>query len=145
MFTASPAAMIRDLRSRTHGLASALVARDGRVLYADLPPDVYAETFAIMWATVLGAAATASRELRRAPPERIVVGAEDSRTLILASGRDAFVVLVVGPSSDVDTVLPILRAFADLLRSDRTDERRPERATTGVPGSAARATRSRNG
>ena len=89
MATGNVGAVIKDLKTRIAGIATALVSRDGLVLYADVPAGVYTETFAIMCATILGAAATANTELNRAPPERIVIEGNDSKTIIVGSGKKA--------------------------------------------------------
>ncbi len=96
---------LTDLKTRIGGIATALVSRDGRVLCADVPAGVHPETFAIMCATILGAAATANTELSRAPPERIVVEGNDSKTIIVGSGTKALLVAVVDRTSDVTKLL----------------------------------------
>jgi predicted regulator of Ras-like GTPase activity (Roadblock/LC7/MglB family) len=117
MATASVGAVVKDLRARVSGLATALVSRDGQVLCADLPEGRYTETFAIMCATVFGAAATASQELDRAPPERILIEGEDSRTVLVACGRTAVLVAVIDASANLAMALGEVTKFADLLRS----------------------------
>jgi predicted regulator of Ras-like GTPase activity (Roadblock/LC7/MglB family) len=64
MPNASVAPAVQDLRRRAGAIAAALVSRDGMAPYADLPSGGYAETFAIMGATIVGAAATTAFELR---------------------------------------------------------------------------------
>ena len=116
MATGNVGAVIKDLKTKVGGIATALVSRDGLVLYADVPAGVYTETFAIMCATILGAAATANTELNRAPPERIVVEGNDSRTIIVGSGKKALLVAVVDQTADVAKVLDEVAKVADLLR-----------------------------
>lgn len=110
--------VIRDLKNRVGGLATALVSRDGLVLYADVPSGVYTETFAIMCATILGAAATANTELNRSPPERIVIEGNDSKTIIVGSGKKALLVAVVDQTADVTKVLGEVVKVADLLKAN---------------------------
>jgi uncharacterized protein len=117
MATGNVGAVIKDLKGRIDGLATALVSRDGLVLYADVPAGVYTETFAIMCATILGAAATANTELNRAPPDRIVVEGNDSRTIIVGSGKKALLVAVVDQSADVPKVLGEVAKVAELLKA----------------------------
>ncbi len=117
MATGNVGAVIKDLKSRIGALATALVSRDGLVLFADVPTGVYTETFAIMCATILGAAATANTELNRAPPERIVVEGNDSRTIIVGSGKKALLVAVVDQAADVSTVLEHVTKVAELLKA----------------------------
>ena len=117
MATGSVGAVIKDLKSRINGIATALVSRDGLVLYADVPAGVYTETFAIMCATILGAAATANTELNRSPPERIVIEGNDSKTIIVGSGKKALLVAVVDQSADANRVLAEVAKVADLLKT----------------------------
>jgi len=116
MATGNVGSVIKDLKSRIGGIATALVSRDGLVLYADVPAGVYTETFAIMCATILGAAATANTELNRAPPDRIVVEGNDSRTIIVGCGKKALIVAVVDHASDLDKVLGEVGKVAELLK-----------------------------
>ncbi len=111
-------AVIKELKGRIGGIATALVSRDGLVLYADVPSGVYTETFAIMCATILGAAATANTELNRSPPERIVVDGADSKTIIVGSGKKALLVAVVDQSADIDRVLGDVTKVADMLKAN---------------------------
>lgn len=118
MATGNVGAVIKDLKSRISGIATALVSRDGLVLYADVPAGVYTETFAIMCATILGAAATANTELNRAPPEKIVVEGNDSKTIIVGSGKKALLVAVVEQTADVARVLDEVSKVAELLKAN---------------------------
>lgn len=107
--------VLQDLKGRIDGLAAALVARDGTVLYADLPEGVFAETFAVMCATMVGAGVTAHGELRRGPPERIVIDAADARTVIVSGGTGAILAIVVDLSADLSKVCGEIDKFANLL------------------------------
>ena len=117
MATGNVGAVIKDLKSRISGIAVSLVSRDGLVLYADVPAGVYTETFAIMCATILGAAATANTELNRAPPEKIVIEGNDSKTIIVGSGKKALLVAVVDQSADANRVLQEVGKVAELLKA----------------------------
>ena len=116
MATANAHAAIQDLKSRISGIAVALVSRDGQVLSAEVPAGTYAETFAIMCATVLGAAVAANRELNRAAPDRAVIRAGDATTLIVGAGRAAMLVAMVEPDADTDLVLREVTRFAELFQ-----------------------------
>ncbi len=118
MATGNVGSVIKELKGRIGGIATAFVSRDGLVLYADVPTGVYTETFAIMCATILGAAATANTELNRAPPERIVVDGADSKTIIVGSGKKALLVAVVDQSADLDRVLSEVTKVAELLKAN---------------------------
>ena len=117
MATGNVGSVIKDLKTKIGGIATALVSRDGLVLYADVPAGVYTETFAIMCATILGAAATANTELNRSPPERIVIDGQDSKTIIVGSGKKALLVAVVDQSADTTKVLAEAIKVAELLKA----------------------------
>jgi predicted regulator of Ras-like GTPase activity (Roadblock/LC7/MglB family) len=117
MASANAGAAVRDLHRRISGIATALISRDGQVLFAEVPEGTYVETFAIMCATVMGAAVTANAELSRTPPGRILIEGRDSTTIIVASGRNALLVALVDPKVDSKKVLDELAKFADLLET----------------------------
>jgi len=116
MVTGNVGAVVKDLKSRIGGIATALVSRDGLVLFADVPAGVYTETFAIMCATILGAAATANTELNRAPPDRIVVEGTDSRTIIVGCGKKSLLVAVLDRNADATAALAAVAEAAELLK-----------------------------
>ena len=115
MASRTVAPVLEDLRRRVGGLAAALVARDGAVLFADLSEGLFAETFAIMCATMVGAGVAANAELGQGPPERIVIEAADTRTLIVSGGTGAILVVVVDLSADLSNVREEVGRFTDLL------------------------------
>jgi uncharacterized protein len=116
MATGNIGTVVKELKTRISALAVALVSRDGLVLYADVPSGVYTETFAIMCATILGAAATANTELNRSAPERILVEGSDSKSVIVGCGKKALLVAVVDQSADVGKVFAEVTRVADLLK-----------------------------
>jgi uncharacterized protein len=112
---ASASDLVRDLKQRVGATATALVARDGAVLHADLPGGTYAETFAIMCATIFGAASTANTELARGVPDRVVIEGADSRTLIVRTGPGPLLVAVVDLGIEPVFALGELLKFASLV------------------------------
>ncbi|HLF07444.1 MAG TPA: roadblock/LC7 domain-containing protein [Thermoplasmata archaeon] len=96
---------LKELRNNPKIKASAMVSKDGLVIASDVPPGVYVDTFSIMCATILGAAATADSELKLSPPKRIVVSAEDGNIIILNAGRKTLAVLVTTKDADPDKIV----------------------------------------
>jgi predicted regulator of Ras-like GTPase activity (Roadblock/LC7/MglB family) len=115
METAAPSAMVRDLKARLGATAAALISRGGTVLYADLPAGTYADTFAVMCATIFGAAVTAGRELDRAPPDRIVIQGADSTMILVPSGGMAILAAVIDRGVDPSRALEDVAKFAAAL------------------------------
>jgi predicted regulator of Ras-like GTPase activity (Roadblock/LC7/MglB family) len=86
------------------------------VIAADLPEGVSMETFAIMCATLLGAASTAHSELRIGTPLHVVVESEDAKMVVVGAGRKALIVAVIGRKGDASRVLAKLDELAETLK-----------------------------
>ncbi len=106
---------LSGLRDCCGAVASAVVSRDGLVIAADVPPGTFVETFAIMCATILGAAVTSNNELKRSNPEKITIEGPDTKTYIMAAGRKALVVAVTDGVASDDRVFGELKAIASLV------------------------------
>ncbi len=116
MATGNAAAALKDFKTRVSAITAALISRDGVVLFAEVPTGAFVDTFAIMCATVLGAAAAANIELRRAPPEYVTIEGHDSKTIIAGSGTRALLVAMVDPTADMTMVKREVVKFAELLK-----------------------------
>ena len=115
MATANVGTLLGGVKERLGAIAVAFLSRDGSVLYADLPGGAFAETFAVLCATTFAAAATAQRELERAPPERAVLEGGDSVTVLVGGGSQTLLVAVVDRPADVPRIFEELGKLADLL------------------------------
>jgi len=73
--------------------ATAVVSRDGILIGAEIPPEVHGETFAIMSATMLGAAITANSELNKNMPSKVVVESDDGITIVAGAGINSILVV----------------------------------------------------
>jgi hypothetical protein len=107
---------LRSLRQSCGAVASAVISRDGLVIAADLPEGVSMETFAIMCATLIGAASTAHSELRIGTPLHVVVESEDAKMVLVGAGRKALIVTVIGKKSDANVALKKLEELAETIR-----------------------------
>lgn len=107
---------LRSLRQSCGAMASAVISRDGLVIAADLPEGVSMETFAIMCATLLGAASTANSELKVGTPRHVVVESEDAKMVVVGAGRKALIVAVVGRKADTSVALKKLDEMADTIK-----------------------------
>lgn len=97
--------ILRELKKVSGIEASAVVSRDGILMASDIPDDVHGETFAIMSATMLGAAITANSELRKKLPERIIVESGDGRTVVAGAGEKSLLVVSTRGNVDMAAVL----------------------------------------
>lgn len=114
--------MTEDLKAMLRALkddgvkSSAIISRDGLVIAADLDSGTYVETFAIMCATLMGAAVTANMELKRGSPDRVTVESSDGKMLILSAGRKAVVVSVIGDGVDEERIAKQMEKIASTVR-----------------------------
>jgi len=97
--------ILRELKKVGGIEASAVVSRDGILMASDIPDDVHGETFAIMSATMLGAAITANSELRKKLPDRISVESGDGRTIVAGAGEKSLIVVSTRGTTDMPSVL----------------------------------------
>jgi predicted regulator of Ras-like GTPase activity (Roadblock/LC7/MglB family) len=112
MAVADARAELATLREKLHARAAALVRADGSVVVADLPEATYAETFAIMCATVFGAAATALAEVDRPAPDRVRAESSEAQLLLLRAGPAEILGLVLERDASVDEAAGAADAWA---------------------------------
>lgn len=93
------------------GVHYALVSREGLPVASKLPNAVHEETFAIMSATMLGAAATVNNELRGDEPEFITVKAAAFETFLSGVTKDLLVVLIVPNGTEREEAIEFLRSL----------------------------------
>ncbi len=90
------------------GVHFALVSREGLPVASKLPGAVHEETFAIMSATMLGAASTVNNELKGEEPEVISVQSSNFETFLSGVTKDLLVVLISGPETPRAAILEFL-------------------------------------
>jgi len=97
--------VLKDLKSVGDVEASAIVSRDGLLIAADIPQNVNGEAFAAMTATMLGAAETATSELGKGIPDRVIVEGKDGKIVATGAGSKALLVLMANPKANLGLVL----------------------------------------
>lgn len=97
--------------------SSAVVRRDGVVIESDMPgsgEDI--EAFAAMAAAMLGAAETATSELRQGVPRRVIMEVGDRRIVEVGAGPVALLVASVGAGAQLLKALPEIDRAAHEIR-----------------------------
>jgi predicted regulator of Ras-like GTPase activity (Roadblock/LC7/MglB family) len=85
--------------------ACAAVSRDGLLIRSSLQKEKFAESFAAMSATMLGAAETASLELGNGVPNRVIVESSEGRLIAVGAGPKALLVVVVSKEAGLGLML----------------------------------------
>ncbi len=93
--------------------ACAIATRDGLLMQANMPAKGDPETFVAMSATMLGAAETASSELGKGVPKRVIVEADDGKLICMGAGPKALVVAMTAPEVGLGLVLVELSKSAE--------------------------------
>lgn len=92
-----------------------LVSRTGVHIAGSLPPGTHAETFVAMFAILLGAAETATSELRERL-NNIGISLETSKVLIVNDGPKALYVVVTSKDADEEKIVVELEKRNEELR-----------------------------
>ncbi len=107
--------ILRDIESMEGVNEVILVSRSGVYIAGKLPPHVHQETYASMFAVLLGAAETATTEMGETLSS-VVVNLEDSKILIITDGPKAIYVLRVGKEVRVGRLKDSLRTHTTRLQ-----------------------------
>ncbi len=85
--------------------ASAVASRDGLLISSTVPRRFHADTFAAMAATMLGAAETATTELGKGIPERIIVESKHGKIIATGAGPKALLLVTTEPNASLGLIL----------------------------------------
>ena len=105
--------------------ASAIATRDGLLMSADMRNASVdtggvargdPEMFVAMSAMMLGAAETASSELNKGIPNRVIVESDDGKLICVGAGPKALLVVMTAPEAGLGLVLVEMVKAADKIR-----------------------------
>ncbi len=98
--------------------ASIVASRDGLLMASNIPSSICAraETFAAMSATMLGAAETATTELGKGVPGRIIVESEHGKLIATGAGSKALFVVLTEPNAGLGLILVELEIAAEKIK-----------------------------
>ena len=97
--------LLSDLKKSGGVEACAAVSRDGLLIRSSMQKEQFAESFAAMSATMLGAAETASTELGKGVPNRVIVESTQGRLIAVGAGPKALLVVIVNPEAGLGLIL----------------------------------------
>ncbi len=97
-------------------LGSALITRDGGVMIADLPKGMHSETFAIMCATMVGAAHTINSDIDIGSTDSISVNAQRGKFIITKAGRKELLAVVVDEDSELSDLKDVIEEVIELVK-----------------------------
>ena len=83
---------------------SAVASRDGLLICSTLKKS-HAETFAAMSATMMGAAETATTELGKGIPDRVIVESKNGKIIGTGAGSRALLIVMTEPNASLGLIL----------------------------------------
>ncbi len=92
--TAENMEKILDYLKEEGVLGTAIISKNGDILTSDLKSNVSDETFALMMATILGAAQTVNTDLGMGPSNIIVIYSQRGKIIIATIGKKEFVAII---------------------------------------------------
>ncbi len=106
--------ILREIEALEGVNEAILVSRSGMYIAGKLPTSVHPETYASMFAVLLGAADTASAELKETLSS-VVVNLENSRLVAIPDGPKAIYVLRISKELKIHRLKGILAPFSARL------------------------------
>jgi len=97
--------ILLDLKQMGGITASSIASRDGLVVVSDMESESHAETFAAMSATMLGAAESATTELGKGIPDRVIVESDHGKLIAMGAGPKALIVILTEPDAGLGLIL----------------------------------------
>lgn len=108
--------ILTDLKKVGGVEACAAASRDGLLIRAIMQKAGFAESLAAMSATMLGAAETATKELGKGIPNRIIVESEHGRLIAAGAGHKALIIVLANSDSGLGLILLELEKSAMKLK-----------------------------
>jgi len=108
--------LLSDLKNIGGVEACAAASRDGLLIRAIMQNERLSESFAAMSATMLGAAETATIELGKGVPDRIIVESGHGRLIIVGAGPKALLIVLIDISTGLGLILIELDKAAKKLK-----------------------------
>lgn len=96
--------------------ASAIASRDGLLICSTISKKQPAETFVAMSATMMGAAETATTELGKGIPERIIVESKNGRIIGTGAGPKALLLVMTKPDASLGLVLVEITKVSEQIK-----------------------------
>jgi len=97
--------ILKDINTVGGVETSAVASRDGLLICSTIPRRQHAETFVAMCATMIGAAETATTELGKGIPERIIVESKTGKIIGTGAGPKALLLVMTKPDANLGLIL----------------------------------------
>ncbi len=108
--------LLEDLKNTVGVEACAAASRDGLLIRASMKKEYFVESLVAMSATMLGAAETATTQVEKGVPNRIIVESDSGRLIVVGAGPKALLIALAGIDKSLDLILLELEKSAKMLK-----------------------------
>lgn len=108
--------ILNDLKNIGGIEASAIASRDGLLISTTISKKNHGETFVAMSATMLGAAETATSELGKGNPERIIVESKHGMIIVTGAGPKALLIVMTKPEASLGLILIEIAKSSEIVK-----------------------------
>lgn len=108
--------LLADLKNVGGVEACAAASRDGLLIRAVMQKELYVESLVAMSATILGASETATTQVQKGVPNRVIVETEYGRLIIVGAGPKALLIVLAGQDTGLGLILLELEKSAMKLK-----------------------------
>jgi len=108
--------LLADLKNIGGVEASIAASRDGLLIRGNMPKEKLLASLAAMSATMLGAAETATTQVEKGLPTRVIVESEYGRLIIVGAGPKALLIILANSNSSLGLILIELDKSAKMLK-----------------------------
>ncbi len=108
--------LLADLKNIGGVEASIAASRDGLLIRGNMPKEKHLASLAAMSATMLGAAETATTQVEKGLPARVIVESEYGRLIIVGAGPKALLIILANLNSSLGLILIELDKSAKTLK-----------------------------
>ena len=107
--------LLADLKNMGGVEACAAASRDGLLIRAIIQKELFVDSLAAMSATILGAAETATMQVEKGVPNRVIVETDYGRLVVVGAGPKALLILLAGPDVGLGLILLELEKSASKI------------------------------
>jgi predicted regulator of Ras-like GTPase activity (Roadblock/LC7/MglB family) len=108
--------LLADLMNIKGVEACAAASRDGLLIRAVMQKEQFVDSLAAMSATMLGAAETATTQLEKGLPNRLIVDSEHGRLIVVGAGPKALLIVLTSHDTGLGLILLELEKSAKKLK-----------------------------
>lgn len=108
--------VLTDLKNEEKVESAVIATRDGLLMAANVPPEINADTFSAMCATMVGAAEIATVDFGKGTPKTIVVELDNGRMLATGSGKNTLLVVLTAHDAKLGLILVKLEKCASKVK-----------------------------